>query len=113
MLGGHLTIVPATPLTARLPGGEGPPAQAGTRTRMAQQHAVGGDPRAILLAELQAAETRLAEQRKEYNNGEPEKLGPETRNHQRYLDRVNDLREGLLRFESDIAELKRELARLP
>jgi hypothetical protein len=113
MLGGHLTIVPATALSARLPGSEGPPAQAGNRTRMAQQHAVGGDPRAILLAELQAAETRLAEQRKEYNNGEPEKLGPETRNHQRYLDRVNDLREGLLRFESDIAGLKRELARLP
>jgi hypothetical protein len=49
---------------------------------------------------------------KEYNNGEPERLGDE-RNYQKYLDRVADLKAGLARKESDIAAIKRELSKLP
>lgn len=90
-----------------------PASLAASRSDLADQRARDSDARSILLAELQTAQTRLAEQLAEYNNGEPEKLGPETRNHQRYLDRVNELRAGIQRYEADIASLQRELARLP
>jgi len=55
---------------------------------------------------------RLAELRREYNNGEPERLGNE-RNYQKYLDRVADLKSSIARKEADIAAIKRELAKLP
>jgi hypothetical protein len=78
-----------------------------------EQRARDSDSRAILEAELRKAELKLAEQQKEFNNGEPEKQGIEGRNHQRYLDRVAELKESIARHESDIAGLKREIARLP
>jgi hypothetical protein len=67
----------------------------------------------ILEAELKKAEARHAELLKEYNNGEPERLGPETRNNQKYIDRVAELKSALSRNDSDIAGIKRELARVP
>ena len=71
------------------------------------------DSRVILESELKKAETKLAEQQKEYNNGEPEKQGIEGRNYQRYLDRVAELKNGIVRYQSDISSLKREISRLP
>jgi hypothetical protein len=50
---------------------------------------------------------------KEYNNGEPEKIGGEARNYQKYLDRVTELKASLARNESDIAGIRRELGRVP
>ena len=64
-------------------------------------------------AELKKAEARQAELSREYNNGEPEKQGGEARNYQKYLDRVAELKSELARNESDIAGIRRELARLP
>ncbi len=83
------------------------------KTDPAQQRLRDQDARVILQAELQKAEARLAQQQKEFNGGEPDKQGIEGRNHQRYLDRVSDMREALVRHQSDVASLKRELARLP
>ncbi len=83
------------------------------RIDAAQQRARDADARFILESELRKAEARLLELQSEYNNGEPEKQGIEGRNHQRYLDRVQSMREALIRQQSDIISLKRELARLP
>jgi hypothetical protein len=38
-------------------------------------------------------------------------LGPEPKNHQKYLDRVAELKASIARNEDDIAGIKRELAR--
>lgn len=70
------------------------------------------DARRILEAELKREEERLAGLKREYNNGEPERRGDE-RNYQNYLDRVAQMKAGVLRSESDVAALKRELAKLP
>jgi hypothetical protein len=70
------------------------------------------DSRRILETELRREEERLAEMRKEYNNGEPERQGNE-RNYQKYLDRVAEMKSNIARKESDIAAIKRELAKLP
>jgi len=70
------------------------------------------DSRMILESELKKAEARQADLLKDYNNGEPEKLGPETRNHQKYVERVAELKAAISRNESDIAGIRRELGRV-
>ena len=71
-----------------------------------------GDARRLLESELRREETRLADLQRDFNNGEPERLGGE-RNAQRYLDRVAEMRSAISRKEEDIAAIKRELAKLP
>ena len=70
------------------------------------------DTKAILEQELRRAEARQNELTKEYNNGEPDKIGGEARNYQKYLDRVAEIKASLARNQSDIDGLKRELSRL-
>ncbi len=115
--GGNVTVVQSTPATStsksavRVATAAG---SAGTRPDGSpEQRARDSDSRAILEAELKKAEAKLAEQQKEYNNGEPEKQGIEGRNYQRYLDRVAELKDSITRNQSDIAGLKREISRLP
>lgn len=112
--GGNVTVVQSTPTPKAAPvrvatvGGPN-----GSTSNSPEQRARDSDSRAILEAELKKAEAKLAEQQKEYNNGEPEKQGIEGRNYQRYLDRVAELKESITRNQSDIAGLKREISRLP
>ena len=77
-----------------------------------EQRARDSDARKILEAELRKEEDSLALLKKDYNNGEPERQGDE-RNYQKYLDRVAELKARIARKESDVAALKRELAKLP
>ncbi|MDB5745109.1 MAG: conserved hypothetical signal peptide protein [Polaromonas sp.] len=114
--GGNVTVVQGTPVpkaapprtaTSPVPGGTSRPDSS------PDQRARDSDSRIILESELKKSEAKLAELQKEYNNGEPEKQGIESRNYQRYLDRVSDLKESIIRSQSDIAGLKREISRLP
>ena len=110
--GGNVTVVQSNSPVARPAVRVAAAAQAsGPGTE--EQRARDGDTRAILESELKKAETRLAEQQKEFNNGQPDKQGIEGRNYQRYLDRVAEMKDGIARHESDIAGLKREISRLP
>ncbi|MEO8023007.1 hypothetical protein [Polaromonas sp.] len=110
--GGNVTVVQGTPVS-RPSVRVATAAQASPGASNEAQRARDSDTRAILETELRKAELRLAEQQKEYNNGEPEKQGIEGRNYQRYLDRVAEMKESIARHESDVAGLKREIARLP
>ncbi len=104
--GGNITVIQAV---------KAPPAKtaAGQRPESADQRAKESDARMILEAELRRADAKQAELLREYNNGEPERQGPETRNNQKYLDRVAELKSAIARNDADIAGIKRELARLP
>lgn len=115
--GGSVTVVPGTAVQPR-PALKAPAAAVASssvnRSETApEQRARDSDSRAILQSELKKAESRLSEQQKEFNNGEPEKQGIEARNYQRYLDRIAEMKDGIARNQSDIAGLKRELSRLP
>lgn len=77
------------------------------------QKARDADARAILESELRKAEARHAELVKEYNGGAPERNALDLRNPQRYMERTAELKTGVARSESDIAGIKREIARLP
>ena len=72
--------------------------------------ATSSDFYSVLEARYKAGDAELL---KEYNNGEPEKIGPEFRNHQKYLERTAELKASIARNESDIAGIRRELNRLP
>ena len=86
--------------------GGGAPEPVDAKVRDAQK-------RAILVAELQQTRERHAQLVLEYNAGEPDLLGGEARNHQKYLDRLARLKAGIARAERDMDSLQRELSRLP
>ncbi len=65
----------------------------------------------ILLEEVRTEESKLAELKKEYQNGEPERLGNE-RNYVKYQERVGQLKDELQRTEKNIEALKREIGNL-
>ena len=121
MQGGSVTVVQAAAPVQQATPVQKAPARVSTAGNPAapridaspDQKARESDSRSILQSELKKAETKLAEQQKEFNNGEPEKQGIEGRNYQRYLDRVAELKDGITRNQSDIAGLKREISRLP
>jgi hypothetical protein len=69
------------------------------------------DRRRILEDELRKEEARLAELRTEFKGGEPERRGDE-RNYQKYLDRVERLKDDISRAESSVASLRREMTTL-
>lgn len=87
-------------------------ARADARIDPADQRARDSDARRILVAELSKEEDKLAQLRKDYNGGAPERRGEE-RNFARYQERVAELKAAIDRKEADIAAIKRELAKLP
>ncbi|NVO05578.1 MAG: hypothetical protein HXX19_06380, partial [Rhodoferax sp.] len=78
-----------------------------------EQRAKEADERMMFESELKKAEAKQAELLRDYNNGEPERLGPETRNNQKYIERVAEIKAAIARNDADIAGIKRELARMP
>lgn len=118
--GGNVTVLqsarPAAPAAASGGSGGGSAATApanSPRVGAVDQRARDSDARAILEAELRKAEARHAEISKEFNNGTPERTALELRNPQGYIERTAELKASLARAESDVAGIKRELARLP
>ncbi|RYF35928.1 MAG: hypothetical protein EOO21_03135, partial [Comamonadaceae bacterium] len=87
--GGNVTVVQGTKVNGaaataptaskevRVGGSPQTVAAPGQRIDANEQRARDGDARAILDAELKKAEARHAELLREFNNGEPEKQGPE------------------------------------
>jgi hypothetical protein len=120
MEGGNITIVQGTKPQANSAGNGAPRPPAAPVARSGNDRVDGAaqrqrdsDARAILETELRKADERLIEARKAYANGEPEKQGIESRNYQRYLDRVAELKASVGRAESDVEGIRRELGRLP
>lgn len=116
MEGGNVTVVqtPRPGAGGSGAGGSAARAPAGSpRVEGSDQRARDGEARSVLQSELRKAEARQAELLKEYNNGEPEKQGGEARNYQKYLDRVSEMKAEIVRNESDIAGIRREIGRLP
>ncbi len=66
------------------------------------------DKKRILEDELKTQEARLAQLKQDYNNGEPERQGDE-KNFQKYLDRVQKMKDDIARTESDVQSIKSEI----
>lgn len=81
------------------------------RVDAATQKARDSDRRRIIEEELRKEEQKLADARRDFNNGEPERRADE-RNYQKYLDRVEQMKAELARSEGNVASLRRELGAL-
>ena len=114
--GGNVTVVQGARAKASGVAAPGAPAASpagAPRVENNDQRARDADARAILESELRKAEARHAELLKEYNNGAPERNALDLRNPQVYLQRTAELKASVARSESDLAGIRRELARLP
>ena len=113
--GAPVTVIQMT--KPRPQGSPAPAAAAATgsgpnRVDPTAQRARDSDARKILENELRTEEDNLAALKREFNNGQPERLGNE-QNYQKYVDRVAQLSAAITRKEADIAAIKRELQKLP
>ena len=111
--GNNVSVIPGTAVKATA---NSAPAASGTAAQKVDtndQRARDADARAVLEAELKRAEARRAELLAEYKDGKPDQQGIESRNQQRYLDRVAELKAAIARNESDIVGIRRELGRSP
>jgi hypothetical protein len=87
-------------------------AASGVKVDPVAQRTRDSDARRILEGELKSEEAKLAAMEKEFNGGQPERLGDE-KNYQKYLDRVAEMRSAIERKQIDIAALRREIQKLP
>lgn len=107
-----ITVVPAPVLPAAKKGsGAGSAPSNFPKVDDNTQKARDSDRKQILSDELKAEEEKLGNFKKEYNNGEPERLGTE-KNYAKYQERTNLLKEDISRTEKNIEALKRELSNL-
>ncbi|MBU4423997.1 MAG: hypothetical protein KKG12_09575 [Gammaproteobacteria bacterium] len=119
--GGNVTVVQGTRPKAAASGAAASASTTATtaspagapRVENNDQRARDADARAILESELRKAEARHAELLKEYNDGAPVRNALDLRNPQVYMERTAELKASVARSESDLAGIRRELARLP
>lgn len=88
------------------------PRSSEARVNQDEQRQRDNDARQILQAELQKEQDNLAALQKEYNNGQPERLGSE-HNYAKYQERVASLQAAITRKQADIEAIKREMDKLP
>lgn len=81
------------------------------RVDNATQRARDDDRRAILDDELRAEEQKLANLKRDFNNGEPERQGNE-KNYAKYQERVAQMRDDISRSEKNVEALRREIANI-
>ena len=81
------------------------------RVDTSEQRARDADRRQILQEELTGELGKLAEMKREYNNGEPERRGDE-RNYAKYQERVANLKDSISRSEKNVEALKREISNI-
>ncbi|QJE03145.1 DUF4124 domain-containing protein [Massilia forsythiae] len=103
----------APPVTMRQGAGRPPAANPANFPRVdgAAQRARDDDRREILNEELRAEEKKLADLRRDFNNGEPERQGNE-KNYAKYQERVANMRDDVGRAEKNVEALKREIANI-
>lgn len=81
------------------------------RVDNAQQKARDEERREILGDELRIEEKKLADLKKVFNNGEPERQGNE-KNYAKYQERVASMREDINRTERNVEALRREIGNI-
>jgi hypothetical protein len=109
-----ITMIPAPPRRAVQTASTKPASGAPSdfpKVDSGTQKARDNDRRKILLEEMKNEEQKLADLKKDFNNGEPERLGNE-RNYAKYQERVATMKEDIGRSEKNIEALKRELDNL-
>lgn len=108
------SAIPAPPARRASDGAPKPRAAAPAdfpKVDSAEQKARDADRRQILQDELNGEQAKLAELKREYNNGEPERRGDE-RNYAKYQERTAHLKDSIGRSEKNVEALKREIGNI-
>lgn len=106
-----ITVVPAPPMTKKASASPASTPSSFPKVDDGTQKARDSDRKQILTDELKAEDQKLANLKKEYNNGEPERLGGE-KNFAKYQERTTMMKDDISRTEKNIEALKRELGNL-
>ncbi|MFZ6863727.1 DUF4124 domain-containing protein [Undibacterium sp. Ji67W] len=107
-----ITVVPAPVLPAKKVQGKSASSPADfPKVDDSTQKARDSDRKQILQDELKAEQKKLDDLKKDYNNGEPERLGSE-RNYAKYLERTAGMKDDIARSTKNIEALQRELSNL-
>lgn len=107
-----ITTIPAPPRAAAQPAASKASSPADfPKVDSTAQKARDNDRKQILQDEMRIEEQKLAELKKEFNNGEPERRGDE-RNYAKYQARLETLRDEVARTERNVEALKREIGNL-
>jgi hypothetical protein len=109
-----VTVIQSADAASAPPAPPAPPAALETTSPVdsAALRARASNARRALEGKLKAEESRLSVLEKEFNGGEPERRIDEF-DFQKYLDRVATMRSTITRTQIEIAELRRELEKLP
>ena len=113
----NITVIQGTraassaPFAPAKPSASGDPST-GQRVDVNEQKLRDADARKILEAELKKTELRQVELSREFKQGAPDMRSDEARSPQKYQERVAELKASLTRGESDLASIRRELARM-
>lgn len=112
--GTNITVIQGTRAAASAPAkpSASGDASSGQRVDVNEQKLRDADARKILEAELKKTELRQLELSRDYKQGAPDMRSDETRSLPKYQERVAELKASLARGESDLASIRRELARL-
>ena len=107
-----ITVVPAPALPAKKTQGKSASSPADfPKVDDSTQKARDSDRKQILQDELKSEQKKLDDLKKDYNNGEPERLGSE-RNFAKYQERTSGMKDDIARSTKNIEALQRELSNL-
>ena len=110
-----ITMIPAPPKKAAAQTAAAKPAASAPsdypKVDNGTQKARDNDRKQILLDEMKAEEQKLANLKKDFSNGEPERRGDE-RNYAKYQERVAGMKDDIDRTEKNIEALKREIGNI-
>ncbi|MFZ6751679.1 DUF4124 domain-containing protein [Undibacterium sp. Ren11W] len=106
-----ITVVPAPPISKKVSASPTSTPTSFPKVDDGTQKARDSDRKQILSDELKTEDQKLATLKKEYNNGEPERLGGE-KNFAKYQERTTMMKDEISRTEKNIEALKRELGNL-
>ena len=112
--GGATTVIAAPARRGGTPARAGAPASSPAdfpKVNTSQQRARDDDRRDILNDELRSEEKKLAELRRDFNGGEPERQGNE-RNYAKYQERAAQMKDNIGRAEKNVDALKREIGNI-
>jgi hypothetical protein len=109
-----VTIIQSADAASAPPPVPAPPAALETTSRVDSEalRVRASNARRALEGKLKSEETKLSALEQEFNGGEPERHIDEF-DFQKYLDRVAGMRSAITRKQIDIAEMRRELQKLP
>ena len=109
-----VTVIQSADAASATPPTPAPPAALETTSPVdsAALRTRASNARRALETKLKSEESRLSALEKEFNGGEPERHIDEF-DFQKYLDRVAGMRSAIARKQIDIAEMRRELEKLP